>query len=43
MKRILSIVLLAITVLGATGCSTLKGLGEDIKNAGDAITGGGKK
>ena len=35
--------LFAATVLGAAGCSTMKGIGEDIKKAGDAITGAAKK
>ena len=43
MKRIVTIALLAATVLGLAGCSTMKGIGEDIKKAGDAITGAAKK
>ncbi len=43
MKRIITIALLAVTVLGLAGCGTMKGIGEDIKKAGDAITGAAKK
>ncbi len=43
MKRIVTLALFAITVLGTTACGTLKGIGEDVKKVGDAITGAAKK
>ncbi len=43
MKRFITLALLAATVLGTAGCNTLKGIGEDVKKAGDAITGAAKK
>jgi predicted small secreted protein len=39
MKRFITIALLAVATLGATGCNTLKGIGADFKKAGDAVSG----
>ena len=36
MKRVLTVLLL-VACLMLTGCNTMKGLGKDIKNAGEAI------
>jgi predicted small secreted protein len=36
MKRVLTVLLL-VACLMVTGCNTMKGLGKDIKKAGEAI------
>ncbi len=42
MKRFATLALIAVAALSAAGCNTLKGIGEDVKKAGEAITGAAK-
>ena len=41
MKKVIIASLAAMFVL--TGCNTFKGLGQDVSNAGDAVTDGAQK
>jgi predicted small secreted protein len=43
MTRFLSLVLLALAALSATGCNTVAGVGKDIQKAGDTIEDAAKK
>ena len=36
-KRVLTLMLLSITVLAMAGCNTVRGAGKDIQKAGEAI------
>jgi predicted small secreted protein len=38
MKTLLSIVLLAATLMGLSACNTVAGMGKDLKAGGQAIT-----
>lgn len=37
MKNVLGSILVAVMLLGAVGCETVKGVGRDVENAGEAI------
>jgi len=45
MKKIIAIasLLAFVSVLGLSGCSTVEGVGKDIKKGGEAIEGASKK
>ena len=43
MKRFMIVVLVAMMLGGLAGCETMKGLGKDIENLGEAMQGDGSK
>ena len=43
MTRLLFSITLAALALGLSACNTVKGVGQDIKKAGEVIEGAGKK
>lgn len=43
MKKLMSLVLVSLFVLGLSGCNTMAGVGEDIQSAGEKLEEAAKK